>query len=57
MLINDCYYGGGVIRVFIKVKYLPLAITWDSSDINNGCHDGDFLRRMHIKKLYIINGL
>lgn len=40
---NDCYYGGGVIRIFTKVKYLPLTITWDSVDFSSGCHDGDFL--------------
>ena len=39
----NCFYGGGVIRIFVKVKYLPLTITWDSTYFNNECHGGDYL--------------
>ncbi len=30
------------IRMFVRIKHLPLTITWDSTDFNNECHGGGF---------------
>jgi hypothetical protein len=32
-----------LLRMFVRVKHLPLTITWDSTNYNNVCHDGNYI--------------
>ncbi len=46
-----CDYGGEVIRIFVKAKYLPLTITWDSLYFSTVCHNGSYLAPHYLTEI------
>ena len=51
---DDCYYfPESPVRMFVKIKHLPVTITWDSTHHQVQCYDGSYLAPHELQSIFL----
>src|SRR5690606_37828083 len=50
---DECYYPPAPVRMFVKIKHLPVTITWDSTNYQDHCTDGSYLAPHEMQRYFL----
>ena len=48
-----CYFSESPVRMFVKIKHLPVTITWDSTHYQGYCNGGSYLAPHEMGSLFL----